>query len=59
MMGCWYGVSAIGNYLTRVITGLWDKLPLWQVWSVLIVLCTIAAIFIFSIMKKLESVEGK
>lgn len=59
MMGCWYGVSAIGNYLTRVITGLWDKLPLWQVWSVLIVLCTIAAIFIFSIMRKLESVDGK
>jgi Dipeptide/tripeptide permease len=54
MMGCWFGVSAIGNYLTKVITKFWDVLPLWQVWSILIVLCCVSAIFMFSIMKRLE-----
>ena len=33
---------------------LWGSLPLWQLWSILIVLCLISALFIFSIMKKLE-----
>ena len=30
-------------------------MALWMVWSVLIVLCLLSALFIFSIMKKLES----
>ncbi len=56
MMGFWFVVTAIGNYLTNVIARIWGTgLPLWQVWSVLIILCLISAIFIFSMMKKLES----
>lgn len=56
MMGCWFCVTAIGNYLTSVIAKIWGTgLPLWMVWGVLVVLCLLSAIFIFSIMKKLES----
>lgn len=55
MMGCWFAATAIGNYLVSIPGLLWDKIPLWGVWSVLIALCLVSAIFIFSIMKKLES----
>ena len=55
MMGCWFAATAIGNYLVSIPGLLWDKIPLWGVWSVLIALCLISAVFIFSIMKKLES----
>ena len=30
-------------------------MALWMVWNVLIILCLLSAVFIFSIMKKLES----
>ena len=58
MMGCWFAATAIGNYLTAVIGYLWGPIPLWLVWSVLIVCCAVSAIFIFSIMKKLERATG-
>ncbi|MFA6701647.1 MAG: peptide MFS transporter [Dysgonamonadaceae bacterium] len=58
MMGCWFAATAIGNYLTAIIGYLWGSIPLWIVWSVLIVCCTLSAIFIFSIMKKLERATG-
>ena len=55
MMGMWFCVTAIGNYLTSVIARLWDTgMPLWMVWGVLVVLCLLSAVFIFSIMKRLE-----
>ncbi|MDE6755302.1 MAG: peptide MFS transporter [Muribaculaceae bacterium] len=56
MMGAWFGATAIGNYLVMVPMLLWGKLPLVAIWGILIGLCLISAIFIFSIMKKLESV---
>ncbi len=55
MMGGWFVATAIGNQLTAVAAWLWG-LPLWMVWGVLIVLCLISAIFMFSIMKRLERV---
>lgn len=56
MMGLWFCVTAIGNYLTSIIARIWGTgMPLWMVWSVLIVLCLISAVFIFSIMKRLEA----
>ena len=55
MMGCWFAATAIGNYLVSIPGLLWNKIPLWGVWSVLIALCLVSAIFIFSIMKKLET----
>ena len=56
MMGGWFVATAIGNYLVAIIGYLWGGMELWMVWSVLIVLCLLSAIFIFSIMKKLEKV---
>lgn len=56
MMGGWFVATAIGNYLTSVASALWGDLPLWVVWGVLMVLCFLAALFIFSVMKRLERV---
>lgn len=56
MMGGWFVATAIGNYATRIASDLWGDLPLWSVWGVLLGVCLLAAIFIFSVMKKLEKV---
>ena len=56
MMGGWFVATAIGNYLVAIIGYLWGGMQLWMVWSVLIVCCLLSALFIFSIMKKLEIV---
>lgn len=57
MMGGWFVATAIGNYMVAIPGHLWGTLPLWVVWSVLIVCCLVSALFIFSIMKKLEKVS--
>ena len=56
MRGGWFVATAIGNYLVAIIGYLWGGMQLWMVWSVLIVCCLLSALFIFSIMKKLEKV---
>ena len=56
MMGGWFVATAIGHYLVAIIGYLWGGMQLWMVWSVLIVCCLLSALFIFSIMKKLEKV---
>ncbi|UKI46732.1 MAG: peptide MFS transporter [Phocaeicola vulgatus] len=56
MMGGWFVATAVGNYLTAVAAWLWGGLELWIVWGVLVGLCLLSAIFIFSVMKKLEKV---
>ena len=56
MMGGWFVATAIGNYLVAIIGYLWGGMQLWMVWGVLIVCCLLSALFIFSIMKKLEKV---
>lgn len=56
MMGGWFVSTAVGNYLTAVAAWLWGDLDLWIVWGVLVALCLVSAIFIFSVMKKLEKV---
>lgn len=56
MMGGWFAATAIGNYLVAVIGYLWGDMQLWMVWSVLIACCLLSALFIFSVMKRLEKV---
>ena len=56
MMGGWFVATAIGNYLTAVAAWIWGDLPLYVVWGVLVGLCLLSAVFIFSVMKKLEKV---
>lgn len=55
MMGGWFAATAIGNYLVAIIGYLWGGLSLWILWSILIVLCLLSAVFIFSVMKRLEN----
>jgi dipeptide/tripeptide permease len=56
MMGGWFVATAIGNMLVAVGGFLWAGLPLWSVWGVFIVLCLLSALFMFVMMKRLESV---
>ena len=58
MQGGWFAATAIGNYLVGVVGWLWMKLPLWALWSILVVACLLSAIFMFSVMKKLEKVAA-
>ncbi len=55
MMGLWFGATAVGNYLVSIIGMLWGHMELWALWSILIVLCLISALFIFTMMKRLEN----
>jgi POT family proton-dependent oligopeptide transporter len=56
MMGCWFGATAIGNFLVQIPAYLWNVVPLTVVWGVLVALCVASFIFIFAVMKKLEKV---
>ena len=56
MMGGWFVATAIGNKLVGVGGYLWGNIPLWAVWTVFIALCLVSAVFMFSIMKRLEKV---
>jgi len=55
MQGGWLGATAIGNKLLFVGSSLWVAIAVWQVWAIFIVCCLASALFIFSIMKKLEN----
>ncbi|MDE5975428.1 MAG: hypothetical protein K2G69_02640, partial [Muribaculaceae bacterium] len=59
MMGAWFGATAIGNYLVMVPMLLWGEIPLVAIWGILIGLCLISAIFILSIMGRLENVTAE
>ena len=59
MMGGWFAATAIGNYLVAIIGYLWGNLQLWMVWSILISLCLLSALFIFSVMKRLEAATSE
>ena len=56
MMGGWFVATAFGNFLVSVGGFLWGGLPLWLVWTVFIILCVLSALFMFSMMKRLEKV---
>ena len=56
MMGGWFVATAIGNFLVAVPALLWGSRPLYIVWGVLIAVCLVSALFIFSILKRLEKV---
>ena len=55
MQGAWLAATAVGNYGVALVGILWNKLQLWQFWGLLVVFCILAAMFIFSILKRLEN----
>ena len=56
MMGGWFVATAIGNLLVSVGGILWGGLSLTTVWLVFASLCLLSALFMFSMMKRLEKV---
>ncbi len=58
MQAGWLLATATGNKLLFVGTKLWDSVDLWQMWLVFIGCCLLSAVFIFSIMRKLEIATG-
>lgn len=56
MMGGWFVATAVGNMLVSIPGFLWGNVSLEAVWGILVVLCLLSFLFIFSIMKKLEKV---
>ena len=59
MMGGWFAATAIGNYLSMIPSKLWNKIPLMANWGILISLCLIATIIMFSLMKKIEAATAE
>ena len=55
MMGLWFAATAIGNYLSSIPSMLWNNVPLWVNWTVLMALCVISGLVMFSMIKKLEA----
>jgi len=55
MQGGWLLATAIGNKFLFVGSLLWGKVELYMLWGIFIICCMLAAIFIFSIMRRLES----
>ena len=58
MMGGWFVATAIGNYLSRIPSALWNKIPLMYNWAILIALCLISAIVMFALLKKLKAMTA-
>lgn len=54
MQGGWLLATAIGNKLLFVGSFFWERIELWQLWAIFIVCCLLSAVFIFSIMRRLE-----
>jgi proton-dependent oligopeptide transporter, POT family len=55
MQGGWLLATAVGNKFLFVGSKFWGVLDLWQLWTIFIVCCILSAVFIFSIMKRLEA----
>jgi len=55
MMGLWFASTAVGNYLSSIPGLLWERVPLWANWAILMGLCLIAAAIMFAMLKKIEA----
>ncbi len=55
MQGGWLLATAVGNKFLFVGSKFWSVLDLWQLWAIFIICCLLSALFIFSIMKRLEA----
>jgi POT family proton-dependent oligopeptide transporter len=59
MQGGWLLATAVGNKLLFVGSLLWGRIDLYLLWGLFFICCIVSAMFIFSIMKRLERVTGK
>jgi proton-dependent oligopeptide transporter, POT family len=58
MQGGWLLATAVGNKFLFVGSLMWGKIELFMLWGIFIICCLLAAIFIFSILKRLEKASG-
>lgn len=56
MQGGWLLATAVGNKLLFIGSLMWGKIDLYMLWGIFFVCCIVSALFIFSIMKRLEKV---
>ena len=56
MQAGWLCATAAGNALLGIGSFLWERIELYYLWAFFIVCCILSAIFIFSVMKRLERV---
>jgi len=56
--GGWFAATALGNAAAGFIGYFWDRIELWQFFAILVVLCLLSALFIFSVLKRLEKATG-
>ena len=54
MQGGWLLATAVGNKFLFVGSLMWKRVDLYMLWGIFIICCILSAIFIFSIMKRLE-----
>ena len=54
MMGLWFASTAVGNYLSSIPGLLWNAVPLWANWAILMALCVIAGVIMFAMMKRIN-----
>ena len=54
MMGLWFASTAIGNYLSSIPGLLWNNVPLWANWAILMALCVLAGAIMFALMKRIN-----
>ncbi|MFZ4724307.1 MAG: peptide MFS transporter [Paludibacter sp.] len=59
MQGGWLLATAVGNKLLFIGSLLWGRIDLYLLWGVFFVCCILSAMFIFTMMKRLERVTGK
>ena len=57
--GGWFASTAIGNLLAGFIGAFWDGWQMWQFFLLLVVMLILSAVFIFSIMRILETATEK
>jgi len=55
MQGGWLLATAVGNKLLFVGSLMWGRIDLYLLWGIFIICCILSALFIFTIMKKLEA----
>ena len=59
MMGLWFASTAVGNYLSSIPGLLWNAVPLWANWAILMALCVIAGVIMFAMMKKINAATAE
>ena len=59
MMGLWFASTAVGNYLSSIPGLLWERVPLWANWAILMGLCVVAGLIMFAMLKKINAATAE